>query len=359
MEAVETIRRNSRHLLEIINDILDLSKIEAGKLEAECVQCGPASILQEIASLMRVRAEEKNIGLDVLCDGPVPERINTDPMRLRQILINLIGNAIKFTESGSVRVVASLVAPPGEEPKMRFDVIDTGIGMSPEQIDKLFAPFSQVDSSTSRKYGGTGLGLVLSKRLSQMLGGDTRVQSSAGKGSTFTVTIVTGPLDGVTMLENLLVTESPSKTGKLMDAEMLLQGSRLLLAEDGLDNQRLIAFLLKKAGAEVVVADNGKVAVEAAIEAGGLEKPFDVILMDMQMPVLDGYAATRLLRNADYRGAIIALTAHAMSDDRTKCIEAGCDDYASKPIDRESLIATVARWIKVSRDRRSRETAAT
>ncbi len=351
IEAADTIKRNGQHLLEIINAILDLSKIEAGKFETESVQCSPAKIMQEVASLMRVRAIEKNIGLEIEIDGPIPEYIQSDPTRLRQILINLVGNAIKFTNTGEVRVAAKLIEPSDRKPQLQFDIADTGIGMSEEQINKLFSPFTQVDSSTSRQHGGTGLGLVLSRRLSQMLGGDTQVHSTPGQGSTFTVTIDTGPLQDVAMLDDLFIVQHPTKADQLSDDKKVLHDSKLLLAEDGLDNQRLISLLLKKAGAQIIVADNGQIAVDLALEADKRNQPFDVILMDMQMPVMDGYAATRLLREEKYRGPIVALTAHAMSGDRKKCLDVGCDDYASKPINRDELIGTVARWIKASRNR--------
>ena len=347
LEAVATVKRNGHHLLEIINDVLDLSKIEAGKLESEPTDCYPAQILPDVVSLMRVRADAKNLRLSVAYEGSVPRRIQSDSMRLRQILINLVGNAIKFSERGEVRLVARLLDRDGDEPKMQFEVIDTGIGMSPAQIRRLFNPFTQADMSTSRKYGGTGLGLALSKRLAKMLGGDIDARSTPGKGSIFTLTVSTGPLDGVGFLENPSEAAFSRETVKASSARRPKLTCRVLLAEDGPDNQRLISFLLKKAGAEVTVAENGKIAYDLAMKAKGNERSFDVILMDIQMPLLDGYAATRRLRNAGYAGPIVALTAHAMNDDRKKCLDAGCDDHATKPIDRETLIATVARWTEV------------
>jgi PAS domain S-box-containing protein len=342
LDAARTIKRNGEYLIGIINDILDLSKIEAGKLEVEQVQCSPCQILSEVASLMRVRANSKNLPLEIEYDGPIPESIQSDPKRLRQILVNLIGNAIKFTEAGEVRVVARLSGAESGEPAMQFDVIDSGIGMTAGQIGELFKPFSQLDASTTRRHGGTGLGLTISQRLARELGGDINVQSTPGQGSTFTVKVSTGPLDGVRLLASPAEAQLPANSVSKPAEPIASVDCRVLLAEDGLDNQRLIAVLLKKAGATVVVVENGKLAYDAALAARDAGTSFDVILMDMQMPVMDGYEATEKLRAAGYTGPIIALTAHAMSTDRTRCLQAGCDDYATKPIDRRQLLALVA-----------------
>ncbi|MFH1264227.1 MAG: ATP-binding protein, partial [Planctomycetota bacterium] len=343
LNAATTIRQNGEYLLRLINDILDLSKIEAGKLEVEHVRCSPCQILSEVVSLMRVRASAKNLPLEIEYDGPIPQSVQSDPTRLRQILINLTGNAIKFTEVGEVRLAARLLDAESDKPKMQFEVADSGIGMTEEQIAQLFVPFSQVDTSASRKHGGTGLGLAISKRLAGRLGGDITVKSTPGWGSTFTVTVATGPLDGVKLLDKLTEAQLPIDSDEKPDTSRARLDCRVLLAEDGLDNQRLIAFMLKKAGAEVVVADNGQIACALALAAWDAETPFDVILMDMQMPVMDGYVAAAKLRQAGYTGPIIALTAHAMSTDRDKCLDAGCDDYLAKPVDCENLTSLVAR----------------
>jgi len=345
LDAIRTIHRNGEHLLSLINDILDITKIEAGKLQLERIRCSPFEVVAEIQSLMRVRADAKGLYFKVDHVGRIPETFETDPGRLRQILINLIGNAIKFTERGGVRLMMCLVNHEGAEPMMHFDVIDTGIGMDPDQAAKVFNPFTQADETMARKFGGTGLGLSISKRLAQMLGGDITVDSQPGHGSTFTVSIATGPLDGVEMIDRprqRAVEETRQSANALTPEQPSLPGSRVLLAEDGPDNQRLISFVLGQAGAEVVVVENGQLAVDQATQAGRDGKPFDVVLMDMQMPVLDGYAATRLLRSKGYAGPILALTAHAMANDRQKCIKAGCDAYATKPIDRAKLVALVA-----------------
>ncbi len=344
LDAARTIRRNGQHLIGIINDILDISKIEAGKLDVEQVQCSPCEIIAEVIALMQVQANAKKLPLEVDYDGPIPTSIRSDPNRLRQILINLIGNAIKFTETGKIRLVARLLNAVSDNPSLQFKFVDSGIGMTEQQIANLFKPFHQADTSATRKFGGTGLGLVISKRLAAKLGGTITVKSLFGKGSTFTVTIATGPLDNVPWVDHP-ADKSPAAVHEPQPTARHSQlRCRVLLAEDGPDNQRLIAFLLKKAGAEVTVAENGQIAHDLALAARDRGLAYDVVLMDMQMPVMDGYEATRKLRNADYDGPVIALTAHAMSKDRDKCLAAGCNDYMTKPIDRKKLIAVVAHF---------------
>jgi Amt family ammonium transporter len=351
--ALLTIRRNGEHLLEIINDILDLSKIEADRITIERIRCSPSEILVDVAWLMRQRALEKRLKLEVELEAPVPETIRTDPTRLRQILLNLASNAIKFTEEGGVILRARMAgAPMRDGTLMIFEVVDTGIGLTDEQKRQIFEAFSQADSATTRKFGGTGLGLTISRRLARLLGGDIAVESARGRGSTFRVSVAAGSLDGVSMIETRRAAriaherEKPEATGRVAE----LSG-RVLVAEDGSDNQQLLSLILTKAGLDVDVADNGRVAYEKAVAAAVAGEPYDVILMDMQMPELDGYRATSLLREGGYEGPIIALTAHAMSGDREKCIEAGCDDYASKPVAKARLLGLVAYFI----EKRSRE----
>ncbi len=351
IEAAHTIRRNSRHLLRLINDILDLSKIEANRLEMEFMDCSPTNIVADVISLMRVRSDAKQLALDLDYQGPIPATIRSDPTQLRQILVNLLGNAIKFTDSGSVRLTTRLVQEAGQPPRLALSVSDTGKGMAEREMERLFQPFVQGDMSTSREYGGTGLGLAISKRLAVALGGDITVTSIPGKGSTFCVTVDTGPLEDVPMLDSPTEVEAESdKVPRASAGPLPTLDCRVLLAEDGTDNQRLISFILRKAGAQVVVADNGKIACDEALagrsdakgDSGNRPEAFDVILMDMQMPVLNGYEATQRLRDAGYAGPIIALTAHAMKDDRQKCLDAGCDDYVVKPIDRGKLLERVS-----------------
>ncbi len=343
LSAANTIKRNGKYLLQLINDILDLSKIEAGKLEVERIMYSPSKVVADVASLMRVRAEAKGLPLEVEYVGGIPETIVCDPTRLRQILINLIGNAIKFTETGSVRVVVGLVQSTSRLSCLRLDVIDTGIGMNHEQAAKLFQPFTQADSSMTRKFGGTGLGLTISKRLAEALGGDISISSVPGKGSTFSVTVETGSLDGVASVENPSEAEDHNETASKSKAAANVRiDCRILLAEDGPDNQRLIALILKNAGADVAVVENGQIAHDEALAAREAGNPFDVILMDMQMPVMDGYTATARLREAGCDAPIVALTAHAMDGAEEECRAVGCDGYITKPIDRAKLLGMIA-----------------
>jgi CheY-like chemotaxis protein len=302
----------------------------------------------EVASLMRVRAQAKGLPLALEFEREIPEVIQTDPTRLRQILVNVLANAIKFTETGEVRLITRLVRAAGE-PQLEFDVVDTGIGMSAEQVARLFQPFTQADASTTRQFGGTGLGLAISKRLAELLSGNIAVvKTQPGVGTRFRIAVATGPLEGVRMIEDpasaaTIIREAQTQTASVSASP--LNGCRILLAEDGPDNQRLISHLLKRAGAWVAVVENGQLAVEAALAAQGEGRPFDVILMDMQMPVLDGYTATSRLRELGYKLPIVALTAHAMQGDRAQCLKAGCDDYATKPIERGKLIEALLRQV--------------
>jgi len=338
-ETLQTIQRNGVHLLTIINDILDMSKIEAGKLEVEIIPTNPRHIVDEVIGLLAERAKMKQIKLFVSYESPIPERIQSDPTRLRQILLNLVGNGIKFTEVGQVEIRVSCNVSDGF---IQFDVVDSGIGMAPAQRADVsrFEAFTQADSSTSRNFGGSGLGLRISNSLAEMLGGSLSIESKLGEGSTFTVRVRTGDLNGVRLA---MVDQTEVQNGATLDKELpdketspSLDGFRILLAEDGVDNQKLISFLLNKAGAEVTVVENGKIAVDLLLDEKSDE--FDVVLMDMQMPVMDGYTATRYLRDQSYEQPIIALTANAMAQDRQKCISAGCDEFATKPVNRPKLI---------------------
>ena len=339
------IVRNGRNLLRLINDILDLSKIDSGNFAIEKSQCSAASVVADVAGMMYARADSKGILLSVEYTGQFPATILTDPVRLRQVLVNLVGNAVKFTERGEVRIVVTfLPAQQGCKPAVRFDVIDTGIGVPQEKLDMLFDPFIQADASTSRKYGGTGLGLAITRHIVELLDGELTVQSRLGYGSTFSVTVPAGSLAGVPMLQNpsdeCLEDRAPAIDQQAAGAESL-DGLRILLAEDGRDNQLLISTILRKAGAQVEIAGNGRVAVETASTVD--DRGFDVILMDMQMPEMDGYQAATACRRNGLSCPIIALTAHAMPGDREKCISAGCTDYCIKPIDQLQLITMIAR----------------
>ena len=335
-DAVSTIISNGQHLLALINDILDLSKVEAGKLAVEQADCCPRQLIADVVSLMEMRAVAKGLRIVRKYVGPIPATIRTDPARLRQILVNLLGNAIKFTDNGEVSVVAQLVqGSHAAVPRLQIDVHDTGCGMTPGQLERVFLPFTQADTSTSRRHGGTGLGLAISRRLAQLLGGDVTVSSIPGEGSTFRLLVETGPLDGVEVSEQS--PEPSSRTSVSMRPENVQTPcitGRVLLVEDGSDNQRLISRILESAGASVAIAENGKEACEAVLKGADGVQQYDLILMDMQMPVMDGYRATRILRQEGYKGPVIALTANAMVGDERRCLEAGLQrlpDQAHQP----------------------------
>jgi len=342
-ENLETICMNGRHLMQIINDILDLSKIEAGSMSVEKIPVVPHEILESVASLMRPRASEKGVEFRLCYAGPIPEVIQSDPVRLRQAILNLVGNAIKFTQAGSVTLRVGLGGSQ-EAAQLVVEVIDTGIGIPADRLEAVFKPFKQADDSTTRKFGGTGLGLTITKRLAELLGGSLEVASEAGKGSVFTLRLPVGSLDGVRLLEGP-VRAPASQHLKETEASSGPLNARILLVEDGPDNRRLITHLLRRAGAEVDIAEDGRAGAEKVLTAWGKGAPYDAVLMDMQMPVMDGYQATRYLREKGYAGPIIALTAHSMAGDREKCLAAGCNDFASKPVSREELLRTIRRHL--------------
>ena len=337
-EGIQVIRRNSQHLLGVINEILDLSKIEADKMSVERIACDLPALISDVLSMLGPRAAEKKNELRLTVATPIPKTIESDPVRLKQILVNLLGNAIKFTDGGSVELSCS---SDSAAKTVTFAVIDSGIGMTEQQMSQIFRPFTQADGSTTRKFGGTGLGLTISRRLAQLLGGDITVRSTAGAGSTFTAVVSVGSSSSemVSSRDAILVRENAARPAPA--AAMPQLAGRILLAEDGVDNQRFISAMLKRAGAQVVIAQNGKIAVELATT-----QPFDLIFMDMQMPVMDGYEAASKLRRKGCDLPIIALTAHAMADDRSKCINAGCTAYLTKPIDRTKLLETAAQYLK-------------
>lgn len=350
-DYVDIIQRNGNHLLSVIDDILDWAKIESGKLTVENYPIPLPMLLREVTDLMKIRATAKQLRL--LCEiaSPVPKILHSDPVRLRQILINLVGNAIKFTDQGSVTLRIGQDSHPD---RIYFEVEDTGIGMTPEQIQRLFKAFSQADESTTRRFGGSGLGLQISKDLAQLLGGDVTVRSELGEGSVFRATIATGCRPDALRFTALasepqeVSTDSPAPV--LANTVPSLQGLRIMLMEDGADNQRLIKHFLTKAGAEVTVLENGKLGIEHVTVNGQLDGllqapfPYDLILSDMQMPEMDGYAAVRMLRDKGCYQPIIALTAFAMQGNDRECLQAGCDDYLSKPINKIDLIKRCAKW---------------
>ena len=333
-EYVNTINASAAHLLDLINDVLDLSKIEAGRMNVDKTACSVHEVVAGVLSLLRVRALER--GLSLSCEWPdgIPSTILTDSLRLRQLLMNLVGNAIKFTHRGGVRLVCRLDRASN---RMAFDVIDTGVGIAPDKLAMIFNAFVQADDSVTREFGGTGLGLAISQHIAHALGGEITVQSSPGKGSVFTATIDSGPLGEsvVTQVSGPEDTFTPPSDEESRKVD--LSGRHVLVVDDGSTNRKLISLFLREAGAEVMTAENGQVGLDMA-----RQRAFDVIVMDMQMPVLDGYATTRRLRELGVNTPIVALTAHAMSRDREKCLKAGCSDYLAKPVKSSSLLRAVA-----------------
>ena len=336
-EAIEVIKRNGDLLSTLINDILDLSKVEAGKLEIERSDMSLVEIVKNVKAGLTLRAKEKGIQLSLCTEGVVPKIINTDPLRLQQILLNVVGNAIKFTDIGEVKVTISLCHDSAGTLRLKFVVKDSGVGIGANEAKKIFDPFTQADSSINRKFGGTGLGLSLSKKLANALGGDvTLLESHVNTGSTFMITIDPGKPKN-------LFSEKDEATSRdeafISDGSIILNGLRILLVDDSEDNREIVQYYLNETGAVLDFAVNGKEGVEKAI-AGN----YRLVLMDLQMPIMDGYKAVRELRRRGYSKPIIALTAHAMKEVRKRTIESGFDDHLPKPIDRELLLHLISKF---------------
>jgi signal transduction histidine kinase/ActR/RegA family two-component response regulator len=335
-EYLGMIKSSSNALLDIINEILDFSRMEAGTLALSPASFHLRPLLQDMFTPLTVRAKEKSLALHWEIAPDVPDTLEGDPGRLRQIMINLVGNAIKFTESGEVAVSVALQSSTPTEPvQLLFAVRDTGIGIPPEKQAAIFQPFQQADSSITRRYGGTGLGLTISSRLIEMMGGTLRLESDPGKGSIFYFSVPFKQAATATI-------STPSET-KPHQPLQVARPLHVLLAEDNAVNRMLAVRLLNRAGHTVSVAENGKEALD-----GWLANPPDAILMDMQMPVMDGVEATILIRQQEQRGGlprtpIIALTANAMSSDRDKCLQAGMDDFLSKPFNTQDLLNVLDR----------------
>jgi len=341
VEHLRTIKRNGSFLLEIINDILDLSKIEAGKMEIDRQAFSPHRLFADVFSMMAVRARACQLNFELKYLNKIPAKIYSDPKRLKQMLVNLVGNAIKFTEKGSVKL--QVCFEPTPEPLLRFDVVDTGIGMTEEQKQNLFQPFSQGDASVTRKFGGTGLGLAISRRLAKMLGGDITFQSKHGQGSVFSCTILSCNADSVELITPNIQPENHELANVPSDLRL---NCHVLVVDDRRDVRFLTKHFLVKAGAKVQLAEDGQQAVDLIKQSTQDErKRIDLVLLDMQMPRLDGYETARALRDMGFKQPIIALTADAMHGDMTRCIECGCDSYLSKPIDGPALLRAVAKHV--------------
>ncbi|MEZ5475670.1 MAG: PAS domain S-box protein [Steroidobacteraceae bacterium] len=344
LDHLHTIKRNGRHLLDIINDILDLSKIEAGRFDAQISTFDLHELVAEVRSMMAMRARGKKLRFDLRYEGVVPQEIRSDRKRLKQILTNLLGNAIKFTQQGSVELVTRLQE--GRPALLRFDVIDTGIGISAQHQSQLFQPFVQGDASVARRFGGTGLGLDISRRLARTLGGDISLQSEENRGSTFTFVVPIGDIDSAVMVEPQL--ESTGEFERLPSPKRSLK-CRALVVDDHDDVRALAQRFLIAAGAQVELAAGGSEALQRiGLTLGGHAGDIDVVLLDMHMPDLDGRSTARQLREMGFRRPIIALTAEAMHGDMRRCIESGCDAYLSKPIDSEALIALMAEYLAIT-----------
>jgi signal transduction histidine kinase/CheY-like chemotaxis protein len=330
-EWLDAVDRNARRLGRLVDELLDLSKVESGRLELEIRDIDPREVVSEVVELLQVKASERHTALDVQIDLGLVACVRTDPARLRQVLLNVVSNAVKFTENGRVTVSAGpYVRANGPGRWIRIAVQDSGIGIAPAQRDRLFEPFKQAESSISRRFGGSGLGLALARRLARALGGDLVLEDSEpGRGSRFAITL---PVSVVGASPDASVSEEHATRRSCPD----LNGLRLLLVEDSPDNQILIGHVLRSAGATVDVASDGAAGIDMA-----RRQVYDVILMDLQMPVMDGYAAARVLRSELHGTPIFALTAHAMKEERVRARSAGFDRYLTKPIDREELIAAI------------------
>ncbi|UCH48501.1 MAG: response regulator [Betaproteobacteria bacterium] len=349
---LETIHSSGKHLLDLINDILDLSKVEAGALEVEKIACAPHLLIREVVTVLGVKAREKGITLEFNAEGQVPASIHSDPTYLRRIITNLAGNAIKFTERGGVRLTLRLVETKGR-PQIAIDVTDSGIGIALDRLENMFDPFSQADSSVTRRFGGTGLGLTISRRLARAMGGDIVATSQLGSGSRFTVTVDTGSLAGIRMLNPDEVIAESISGETVEETRWLFPPSRVLVVDDAPENRELLVLILGDTGLEVEEAENGQIAVEKASE-----QPFDLILMDMQMPVMDGCTATRTLREDGLEIPIIALTANAMKDAEREVLAAGCSGIQTKPIKIDELMQELAKLLGGERiDRRAQPQA--
>jgi PAS domain S-box-containing protein len=332
---LDTIHHSGKHLLGLINDILDLSKVEAGQLTVEQIACAPHEVIQGALAELGLKAQEKGIRLSLRLLAPVPARVQSDPARIRQVVLNLLSNAVKFTDKGGVEVV---LACSGNA--YTVEVSDTGIGMEPAKVESMFDPFTQADASITRRFGGTGLGLAISRRLARALGGELTGTSQPGVGTTMIFSFETGPLQGVALLDGTQLAAPAIAAAAQRRTRWQIPSARVLVVDDGPENRELISLVLTENGLWVEEAENGQVAVDKVAAAS-----YDLVVMDMQMPVLDGYAATRELRRRGVTVPIVALTAHAMKGYEEEVMQAGCTAYLTKPVDIDLLLMHVAQLL--------------
>lgn len=350
-DLIETIQRNGDHLLQVINDILDISKIELGQYELKTEACSPVKILQDVIAAHQPKAVQKGLRLLTNIHESIPVTIQSDPMLLKQVLNNLVCNAVKFTDNGFVQIEIRAFTRSNFERLLQFNVADSGIGISQDNLKRIFDPFTQADNSVSRPYNGTGLGLTLSQKLVQLLGGKLSVQSTVNQGSVFSVTLNAGNKTSENPKTGRWLDLDNQKTLSLTSTDVREEGNsttekgRVLLVDDTQEIRRLFSYMLAKMGLEVVTASNGREAIEKIQQAEGQGEPYDLILMDMQMPVMDGYEATRFLRSQNHQIPVIAITAHTLISDREKCIAAGCSDYLGKPVKFDALSEMVSRYL--------------
>jgi PAS domain S-box-containing protein len=329
---LDTIHQSGKHLLGLINDILDLSKVEAGQLQVEKIACAPHQVVQAALQELGLKAQEKGVRLSMRLLTPVPERVQSDPARLRQVVLNLLSNAVKFTDRGGVEVALGCNGT-----SYTIEVNDTGIGMDPAKVESMFDPFTQAEASTTRRYGGTGLGLAISRRLARALGGELTGSSQLGVGTSMLFTFATGPLDGVRMLDATELAAHAHDVAPQQRTRWRIPSARVLVVDDGPENRELLSLVLTEQGLWVDEAENGQVALDK-LAAGS----YDLVLMDMQMPVMDGYAATRELRRRGLSLPVVALTAHAMKGYEEEVLQAGCTAYLTKPVDIDILLHQAA-----------------
>jgi len=343
-EALAAIQRSGAHLLHLINEVLDLSKIEANRLVLASEPFSVRDLISGSVSVVRSLAQAKGIALVIELGSPVPARLVGDEARLRQVLLNLLGNAVKFTERGGVRLLVS--APAGAsagKSRLVLEIEDSGIGMTPDQVARVFQPFVQADPSHTRRFGGTGLGLTIARRLVEAMNGSVEIESEPGVGTRFRV-LLTLPVLGAEVIDDPDHLSEPKRPWvRAAGADSAPTGGRVLLVEDGPDNQRLVAYTLGKSSVEIRIESDGEAGLRRMLEAWEQGEPFDLVLLDMQIPTIDGYTVASRARERGYPGRIVALTAHAMAGDRDRCLRAGCDGYLSKPFRPEDLLGLV-RW---------------